>query len=241
MPQAINRPKVVITRPKQYQEETAEKLLELGFEPIKAPLSEIIFKPPNSWNILGYDYYIITSKNAFKAISGYRELDKAKFLVVGEATKNLGKRLGFENIVASFDNLSELENYIYQNSSNFNNHSGYRNSYLYLSGEEITREIEFADRIIVYKNKFYNNLSLTSLFDVVNLHIDDLLFYSYNTAKIFANKCVEEEVTKLLQNCNFFAISKEVAELLNKNFNNVFYPNKPNSKELLRLLNERGK
>ncbi len=232
---------VVITRPAQYQEETAEQIKNMGLNPIKAPLSEIIFYQPYSGGVEGYDYYIITSKNALRAITPLKQVKDKAIFIVGTANKNLAEKLGFNNITACFDTVKELKQYITSNSELRPYTAENRRDYLYISGEEVKEEIEFADNKIVYKNKFDNNLSLTELFNVVNYQIDNVLFYSLSAVYNFISKAEKEGLIELLQSCKFFAISKDVAIELNRYFNKIYYPNKPNSKELLRLLNDCGK
>jgi len=95
--------RLLVTRPEPDASRQAEKLRELGHEPILAPLMTIETISGVPLHLDQAQALIVTSRNALRAIAARPELNEARdfpLYAVGEATAREAAELGFPTIVA---------------------------------------------------------------------------------------------------------------------------------------------
>jgi uroporphyrinogen-III synthase len=100
-------PRVAITRALADAERTAERVRELGAEPVIAPLLTII---PCGYdtNVEGAQALLFTSANGVRAFPDARRLHAKPVLTVGDATAETAREAGFTNVRSADGDVSAL-------------------------------------------------------------------------------------------------------------------------------------
>ena len=90
--------KILVTRPINQSENLAKKVINLGYDPVIAPLLEIHYiKDIDLQSFEQFDVIVITSSNALTAIANANK--NLKLFIVGKHSTNYAKSLGFVNSV----------------------------------------------------------------------------------------------------------------------------------------------
>src|SRR5215203_1085450 len=99
--------RVLVTRPREQGERTAERLLALGHEPFCAPLLTIrpTLQPAPSG---GFDALIVTSANAIATLISWPHARSLPVYAVGAQTAALVREAGFETVRAAEGDASSL-------------------------------------------------------------------------------------------------------------------------------------
>lgn len=95
-------PRVLVTRPRAQAVHTAEKLVALGYEPVLAPMLEIVpVHPPEPVDLGGVQAVLITSANALTAFAALTTERSVPLLAVGDRTAETARRLGFHDVTSA--------------------------------------------------------------------------------------------------------------------------------------------
>ncbi|MGL4489308.1 MAG: uroporphyrinogen-III synthase [Rhizobiaceae bacterium] len=101
--------RVLVTRPEPGATRTADRLIKLGYEAIKLPLSETVALHPKAPTST-FDIVIATSAQAFLNLPSEMValLKDESTLVVGEATKAAALQVGFTDVLAERGDIEGL-------------------------------------------------------------------------------------------------------------------------------------
>jgi len=216
---------ILITRPLPQATFTKAKLQAIGHDARIHPLLEIEFLDFDMVN--AFDYVIITSQNAAKALCTKPAIH-AQALVVGNKTSALIEQHGYK-VAFTAPDAEHLYNEISLNISK-------NASLLYLSGKHLAfplvQKLGQAGYKITQK-VVYNARAIEHL---PPLHdVEAILFYSPRTAAIFRDNSQADSY-----NIQALCISQNTArQLEGVRFNTVKIARAPNEDSMLELLNER--
>lgn len=149
--------------------------------------------------------------------SNYDTVSTQSFLVVGKNTAQTIEGKGW-SVAKIFENVSDLKLFLINQ---------VRTKTLYLSGSKITEAMPvFVDRVIIYTTNYKQELSKEEV-NIFSRGIDIIPVASMNCAKTLIELINKAELSNLLVNSYFVAISSRVGELLQKQFKNVIIANSP--------------
>ena len=127
---------ILLTRPLEDVQELIFKFQGLGHVVSHMPVIKIEKVNYKSINFSEFSGIIFTSSNAIKHLDT-RLIDKNKIcFCVGSVTEKKARSVGFQNVISTDGNVSNLKELILQN---FNYSSG---KLLYISGEIITNDLD---------------------------------------------------------------------------------------------------
>ena len=216
---------VIITRSYDENLILAEKIRGLGLNPILSPMLSHDSVSCDFTQFQDYTDVIITSKFAAHIISRNYPYNIDAW-VVGEESAELLSHNDKINVRANYDSVSELIQALQDKKKKF----------LYLSGDNISQEILFAERRVIYKTEYAQILSDETLEIIKENKADFLMFYSKNSAVNFIDLVKSYKSLQNLQNSVVIAISKEVGSVLKAYVKDVFFPARPNANKMLELL-----
>ncbi len=222
---------ILIIRDLQSAIKTAKKILDDGYYVKIAPQFKIKAKSIDPKGLKQqYDYIIITSFNAVSYLQSY--CDKSiPIILVGQKTAEYLAHNGWQ-IELYESNINRLSSHLREQ---VNKYVGKK--ILYLSGEDISEEIDLKDinisinRQVAYKAEKIHYLKK----DMENFlrNVDIIFFYSNRTADIFLEnaKCVSHVFEKITAIC----ISEKVSETVSKyRFKKIKISKNPTEESMLK-------
>lgn len=208
---------VWVTRPQPGADQTAARLRALGYEPLVAPLTEIVGVPADVSPLLDCAALVFTSANGarfFPRDAVQRLLTKPVF-AVGAATADALHALGFLTVVIGDNDATSLAPLIAARSEE-GDAIGYicgrqRTGTLEQSLSELNRE---AVLIEVYDTKKVSQVtySQTSFFETDAPRV--ILVYAQFSAQVLASMIAGSDGSQNIDNAHYIAISPRVAEAL---------------------------
>ncbi|HJK87527.1 MAG TPA: uroporphyrinogen-III synthase [Candidatus Megaira endosymbiont of Hartmannula sinica] len=151
-------------------------------------------------------------------------LKKKIFLVVGNTSATLLRSCNLD-ILYLAKNVDDL--IIYLNNNVITN----KDSILYLSGNNITKDISKytqikINRVIIYNIDYTNKLNRLDIENIKNNKIDFILFYSYNSCLTFNKITSKYNLKPYLKNISIGVISNKLMIFMQQFYNKVFIFNK---------------
>ncbi|KRB62750.1 uroporphyrinogen III synthase [Rhizobium sp. Root708] len=207
--------RVLVTRPLRSGERTAERLRDMGHEPMLFPLAEPVHDPAALHDLAGRPGPLaVTSAEAIRALASLPIVAPEYFdrhvFTVGEATAEEARALGFRSVMASAGNGADLADMIFSASPE-------PVTYLAGSPRATTFEARANDiglPVIVVECYRMRPLRVdpSELAELLRTHRPQaILFYSRETAKaLFA--LVEHQ--EILSAVRFLCLSQAVAEAI---------------------------
>ena len=173
-----------------------------------------------------YSNIIITSKYAANILAGYNL--KQDIWVVGSKSK----RLLSKDVIYTAKNVEDLIKHfppdLYEQT-------------IYLSSNEITKDLpNKIARHVIYNVEYLNELLVSVIKEFKN-NIDFILLYSQNSAKTFIKLLLQNNLLGYLQNNLVVAISLKVANIVRPFIKNVVYCDDQNPNDIIKLLSENAK
>ena len=209
---------ILLTRPLEDIQELILKFQELGHVVSHMPVIKIEKVNYKSINFSEFSGIIFTSSNAIKYLDT-RLIDKNKIcFCVGSATEKKARSVGFQNVISTDGNVSNLKELILQN---FNHSSG---KLLYISGEVITNDLDQdlisngydVKRIINYTAKSIENLD-EKFIEKLKLKMPEIVYiYSQNSALSFLKLIKNYNLDDFWMNTNLMCISEKTSSILNE-------------------------
>ena len=209
---------ILLTRPLEDIQELILKFQELGHVVSHMPVIKIEKVNYKSINFSEFSGIIFTSSNAIKYLDT-RLIDKNKIcFCVGSATEKKARSVGFQNVISTDGNVSNLKELILQN---FNHSSG---KLLYISGEVITNDLDQdlisngydVKRIINYTAKSIENLD-EKFIEKLKLKMPEIVYiYSQNSALSFLKLIKNYNLGDFWMNTNLMCISEKTSAILNE-------------------------
>ncbi len=235
--------RVVVTRPENSARRTAERLQNLGHQPILLPLTKAIHHPEAAEAALAgpHSALAVTSAEAVRVLSslGDRLIPSLgqTLYAVGETTAKAAEDAGFRNIRQGAGTGAELAELILSDASDFNS------PLLYLTGKPHSSKFEDGLRTndvsfvtaevyemtsIAYDETFIRGLLL-------NPPADAVLLYSRENARLFCDFAAPH--LKELAAVQFVCLSDNVAEIIPREFHrNIKIARHPDEDGVLALL-----
>ena len=209
---------ILLTRPLEDIQELILKFQELGHVVSHMPVIKIEKVNYKSINFSEFSGIIFTSSNAIKHLD-IRLIDKNQIcFCVGSATEKKARSVGFQNVISTDGNVSNLKELILQN---FNHSSG---KLLYISGEVITNDLDQdlisngydVKRIINYTAKSIENLD-EKFIEKLKLKMPEIVYiYSQNSALSFLKLIKNYNLDDFWMNTNLMCISEKTSSILNE-------------------------
>jgi len=209
---------ILLTRPLEDIQELILKFQELGHVVSHMPVIKIEKVNYKSINFSEFSGIIFTSSNAIKHLDT-RSIDKNKIcFCVGSATEKKARSVGFQNVISTDGNVSNLKELILQN---FNHSSG---KLLYISGEVITNDLDQdlisngydVKRIINYTAKSIENLD-EKFIEKLKLKMPEIVYiYSQNSALSFLRLVKNYNLSDFWMDTNLMCISEKTSSILNE-------------------------
>ena len=209
---------ILLTRPLEDIQELILKFQELGHVVSHMPVIKIEKVNYKSINFSEFSGIIFTSSNAIKYLDT-RLIDKNKIcFCVGSATEKKARSVGFQNVISTDGNVSNLKELILQN---FNHSSG---KLLYISGEVITNDLDQdlisngydVKRIINYSARSIENLD-EKFIEKLKLKMPEIVYiYSQNSALSFLRLVKNYNLSDFWMDTNLMCISEKTSSILNE-------------------------
>ena len=209
---------ILLTRPLEDIQELILKFQQLGHVVSHMPVIKIEKINYKSINFSEFSGIIFTSSNAIKHLDT-RSIDKNKIcFCVGSATEKRARSVGFQNVISTDGNVSNLKELILQN---FNHSSG---KLLYISGEVITNDLDQdlisngydVKRIINYTAKSVENLD-EKFIEKLKLKMPEIVYiYSQNSALNFLRLVKNYNLSDFWMDTNLMCISEKTSSILNE-------------------------
>lgn len=235
--------RVVVTRPENSARRTAERLQNLGHQPVLLPLTRTIHHPKIAEASLAspHSALAVTSAEALRVLSALGErlipfLGQTLF-AVGETTAKAAEDAGFRNIRRGPGTGAELAEIIASDASDLDA------PLLYLAGKQ--RSPKFEDGMhakgvpfvtaevyemtpIAYDEVFIRDILLDP-------PVDAVLLYSRETARLFCDFAAPH--LQELASLRFLCLSDNVAEIIPREFHrNIKIASHPDEDGVLALL-----
>ena len=209
---------ILLTRPLEDVQELILKFQELGHVVSHMPVIKIEKVNYKSINFSEFSGIIFTSSNAIKHLDT-KLIDKNKIcFCVGSATEKKARSVGFQNVISTDGNVSNLKELILQN---FNHSSG---KLLYISGEIITNDLDQdlisngydVKRIINYTARSIENLD-EKFIEKLKLKMPEIVYiYSQNSALSFLKLIKNYNLSDFWMDTNLMCISEKTSSILNE-------------------------
>ena len=209
---------ILLTRPLEDIQELILKFQELGHIVSHMPVIKIEKVNYKSINFSEFSGIIFTSSNAIKHLD-IRLIDKNQIcFCVGSATEKKARSVGFQNVISTDGNVSNLKELILQN---FNSSSG---KLLYISGEVITNDLDQdlisngydVKRIINYSARSIENLD-EKFIEKLKLKMPEIVYiYSQNSALSFLRLVKNYNLSDFWMDTNLMCISEKTSSILNE-------------------------
>lgn len=236
----MSPPRALVIRQQEEALPLAKALREKGVEPYLYPLFTPHFLPlPPLENPQGF---IITSKNALRALEGREELKKLPLYVVGDQTAQFAKAMGFSTVFNASGTSKELISLILQKAS----HN--RGVLWHLSGdvirgnivETLKKEGFESRRYIIYHLKERDDLPLALVDDLHHQRLSHVLFFSPRTTTAFVNLLKKNGLETLTAPMTSLCLSQNVVEkALSLNWKKVWVSPRPTVQDMIGYFNEK--
>lgn len=233
---------VLITRPQPEAADLAEKLMQFGYPSVVDPMLHIYFFPLSPMDFETTQAIIFTSVNGVRGAASASINKSIPTYVVGTATAQIARDVGFVNVHATSGGALELCQELQKTTD------PHKGSVVHFSGRhtainliQVLNETGFtAKRHIVYEAKPANNFKQETIKAINNKKIHHVLFFSPRTAQIFVRLLKEESLTKTCETMTAICFSQNIADALQGTFwKNLLAADSPNMEHLLPLLKQK--
>jgi uroporphyrinogen-III synthase len=219
---------VLLTRSIEENAMVIDRVREMGFGVMHAPMISYTKFPCDFSQFFKIHNIIITSKFAAKIVSE-SYLYNVNAWVVGEESANILSANPKIKVQYIADNVMDLmDHYI---------HDGHHLSkIIYFSGDNITQDIPFATRHILYSSSYAAVLSEDSVYAIKSDNVDVIMLYSQKSALNLLELMERYNLLQNIQNSVVIAISKDVGKAFESYVQDVLIPDNPSSIEMLQVL-----
>jgi uroporphyrinogen-III synthase len=231
--------RVVLTRPKEDSERTAEAVRARGHDVLVAPLLRI--EPVNAEVRPNWGGVIITSANAAAALAAHpaREgLIKLPVFAVGKRSADAARLVGFTNITTAGGDVRDLVRTIVEH------HADAKGPLLYLAGEDRSGDLlgdltvhgVAAELVVVYR-AVAASLPMALLRALRANQVDAVLHFSRRSAESYIAGSVAMGAATVALAVRHFCLSEQVAEpLRNAGAKSVAVAMRPDEAAMIELL-----
>lgn len=223
--------RVLVTRSKEENDRLQTILAKKDFEVVVVDMLRHRPDLEALKSIGKFDYIIITSKFAAIIFSDYCNF-ACNILCVGMESSNILNKNKNIQVSSVFGNVDELISKMNELKDNSDVVSGF----VYLSGQYITKEIPNADRLIIYKTEYLNDISEKVIDGIRNNGINFIMIYSRNCSQNLLRVVKQHKLLPYLKSSVLIAISKNVAEPFYQLGIKVLYGTISSEEEMINLL-----
>lgn len=235
------KPRVLVVRPEPGATETARRLEDLGFEPVKLPLQQTRDLAVRIDAIPGATAVAVTSANALRHAPPelLRRLSRLPCFAVGEATAAAARTAGFVEIVDGKGDAGGLAGVIVA--------ARLAGTVVYLCGKVRRQDFELAlasngvavHAVEIYDTVVLNHGSTEVLNAMSSAPADYALVHSANAAESLAGLMSRPELSGLFEKSTLVCISSRVANAFGGHpAGKIMVADEPNEEALLALLGE---
>ncbi|PCI86447.1 MAG: hypothetical protein COB24_09790 [Hyphomicrobiales bacterium] len=235
---------ILVTRPQQDFQRTADGLAGLGFLAVSAPMMvfcELEFLMPKLDEVAAL---VFTSANGIRAIVDVAEFKALPCYVVGKQTAKLAALHGFEVLGQGAGDVASLVEVIARDYLV----RGLENKLLHISGVDQAGDLAKSlaelsidcERLRAYEMKPTKQIMPEIEQKLCAGEIDAILFYSTRSAKIFIDLIEEMRHLAKISSLPIFCLSKNIAERACKPYlKQIYYIDQPDEQALLDLLHKK--
>jgi len=232
-------PNVLIIRPLDDALPLAEILKSKGVIPLLYPLFKPLFLPLPP--LKDPQAFIITSKNALRAIENHESLKNIPVFTGGDETAALARTLGFSNVTSASGTSKDLIPLLLEKANPTNG------ILWHLSGEMIKTDLVSilqskgfqAKRQIVYKIEGVNTLPIELQTQLLQQEISHVLFFSPETTRHFINLLNKNNLAPSAHHITSLCLSEDVAQQGSGiSWKDVWISPQPTSQSMMDYFNE---
>lgn len=236
--------RALITRPILDSRPLAEKLTEKGYKVTVEPMLEIKFRD-ESINELekalkkSPQAILATSANGIRALSKLSKRRDFNIITVGDATRHIALKLGFNNTKSAGGDVTGMYRYVMRNLKPVDG------NIVHLSGSQIAGDIKTmleregfsVKRIILYDAEPVEKFSKKLKKELKEDEIDVALFFSTRTLRTFIEIAEKEGLINHFAKIKAFCLSKRIADEATKmKWAKIHTAKLPTSASLLSLI-----
>lgn len=222
--------RVLITRPIEDAETTAEILRARGHEPVIAPLLEISYRNGAHASLDGVQAILATSANGVRALARGVSRRDVKVLAVGMQTAESARAADFLDVHSADGDASDLVQLVIDT---VDQKAG---ALLHAAGSETRGDVAgtlqragYSVRVVV----LYDAVAAKTLAAAGTSDVDAVLFYSPRSAAIFAELARTMDCSRIRACCISAATADPLKSL---SFREIRIADLPNQERLLALL-----
>lgn len=211
--------RLLVTRPREEAERTAERLRARGHDVLLAPMLSIEAMPGLEIPAGPYEAILITSGNAPRMLAGHRALPALLPLpvfAVGRRTAEAARETGFADVTSADGDAADL---VGLTAARF---SGRKPALLYLAGDDRARDLPgelrplgiAVETVVVYRALAAPALPPAIAEAALAGRLDGVLHFSQRTAAIFLGCCEPAGLADAMARTTHYCLSRRVAEPL---------------------------
>lgn len=211
--------RLLVTRPQPDADKQTEKLSSLGHDVSTTPLLEVEFIDPGPLPLADTQALIATSRNALRGLAEGKDLEAALQLpiyVVGGATANSARELGFANIHTGPGTAEELLPLILSECHSENG------TLVHLAGERMAFDLKSAlegkgfevAQPIIYRINMADSFAEAARKVISSNKLHGVILMSPATTQTFLAMVEAPELMVVARQLTYFCLSHKVAEPL---------------------------
>ena len=233
--------KILLTRPIDDSILTSKTLSKIGLETLILPFLEIERFDYQDFLVPKLDYIMFTSRNAANFFRFEKKFKNKLVFSVGNETKMILQKKGFENIINADENLEKLLVLLKKHLKRGDViiHPTYKNSNLEIKNFFLSLGCKYL-AIKCYSSKMICRNNDKLILFMKNTKKSMIAFYSPLTARSFVNQIQKLDLIKFCKDKLFVVISDKVKEEISKLGElSIHVARKPNQKEMIELMQEK--
>lgn len=234
--------RLLVTRPREEAERTAERLRERGHDVLLAPMLSIEPVPGLEIPAGPYEAILITSGNAPRMLAGHRALPtllRLPVFAVGRRTAEAARETGFADVTSADGDAADL---VRLTAARF---SGRKPALLYLAGDDRARDLPgelrplgiAVETVVAYRALAAATLPSEIAGAVRAGRLDGVLHFSQRTAAIFLACCEPAGLAEAMAKMTHYCLSPRVGEPLRAaSWSDIRVAPHPDEEALLQLI-----
>lgn len=208
--------RILNTRPLNDSAELTETLEALGCEVLSEPLLKIQFHDVQHPDMSKIQALVFTSRNGVRAFIRGSSLRETPVYAVGDGTASFAREVGFAAVESGGGNIESLVALIDRKADP---DSG---ALLHIAGSVTAGDLSgellghgySVERLVMYDAQISSALSTRTINALRNGEVDDVVFFSPRTARVFVELVTRYDVQALFDRIDALCLSTAVAETI---------------------------
>lgn len=221
--------KVLLTRSSEENDILAQGVEDLGFQPVFCPMLTYEKRIMDFDSFKDVKNIIITSKYAAGIISEQFK-SFANVYVVGANSAKIISKNPMLNIGYVGMDAMDVKNH-------FERLKMAKDDVIYFSGNNISTEFGFGQRVIIYDAIYTKELS-DEVIHRISKNVEYILLYSKNCADNLISLMSKYNLLEKLGHSVAISLSENISANIKKYFLDVIYPYEPDAEEMIKLLKQ---